>query len=503
MPNIFTEELKSYCGEWESKIGAFTELTFDIPQYTSSPDEPELPAKAKALVSGFPFAVKDNIAVKGLLLSCGSKHLESFRSPYTATAVHKLQALGACVIGKNNMDEFAMGSSTDTSGIKQTNNPWDINRVAGGSSGGSAAAVAAGIVPFALGSDTSGSVRQPASFCGVVGLKPTYGAVSRYGLAAYGSSLEGIGILADSAARTRAVFAAIRGQDPMDGSSRDAPENSPPLYTPENKKTENSAKTIGFLSEETMVKALSPPGLAEAEKAAMESEVLEAYECTKERFTTLGYKLKETEIPGLCYAVPACFTIAAAEGSSNMARFDGLRFGKQPPYAENPDELIDKTRDIGFGEEVKLRILLGTYVLRSGLQEPYYYRALRIRKGIEAGLETMLGGAYDTAAQNNRAPALDAILLPVFPSRAFGRGADAPSSFARKISGVFNCLASLAGLPSVSFPACLMGALPAGVQLMGRIFSEGPLLDMAEAYETAHPFPHPAGFKAFWQEALQ
>ena len=504
-----TEELKHYCKEWELKIGAFTELCFDNPQYSASLDQLDLPDEAKTLISGLPFAVKDNIAVRGFLLSCGSKHLAAFRSPYTASAVQKLLALGALLIGKTNLDEFAMSSTTDTSGIKQTNNPWDINRVAGGSSGGSAAAVAAGMVPYALGSDTSGSVRQPAGFCGVVGLKPTYGAVSRYGLAAYGSSLEGIGVLSDSAARARAVFAVIRGKDPMDSSSRNVPVNAPPLYAQKNKSldctadnaADKSSGTIGFLSPEAMAKALSLPG-ANAEKAVMEIEVLKAYEYAKEGFVALGYKLSEAEIPGLQYAAPACFTIAAAEGSSNMARFDGIRFGRQPPFAENPGELVDKARGIGFGEEVKLRILLGTYVLQREFQETYYLRALRIQSGIKAGLEALLGGAYDTVQKNNDPPKFDALLLPIFPYRAFGRGADAPSSLALKVSGVFNCLASLTGLPSVSFPASVEDNLPVGFQLLGRSFSEGILLDMAEAYEKHYPIPHPAGFKAFWKPAL-
>ena len=490
MSIINIEEWITYCKEWESKIGAFTELNFAVPEPSAESGHSrtagqELPHEAKALLSGMPYAVKDNIAVKGFLLSCGSKHLESFRSPYSASAVDKLNDLGAHFIGKTNLDEFGMSSSTDTSGIKKTNNPWDVSRVAGGSSGGSAAAVAAGMVPFALGSDTSGSVRQPASFCGVVELKPTYGAVSRYGLAAYGSSLEGIGILADSTARTRAVFAAIRGKDPMDGSSRDAPKNAPPLFNPD-KKPQNG--TIGFLSAQTIVSALG------TEAETMEKGILDSYERTKENFSALGYKCIETDIPGLEYAAPACFTIAAAEGSSNMARFDGIRFGKQPPYAENHDELIDKTRNMGFGEEVKLRILLGTYALRSEYQERYYLRALKIQSGIKAGLEGLLGN-YDTL----NLPPLDAILLPVYPCRAFDRSSLAPSSFTRKVYGVFNCIANLAGLPSVSFPVNIKEGLPEGMQLMGRSFSEGMLFDMAEAYETAHPFPHPEGFKAFWQ----
>jgi aspartyl-tRNA(Asn)/glutamyl-tRNA(Gln) amidotransferase subunit A len=448
---------------------------------------PKLPADAKALVAGLPFAVKDNIAVKDWLLRCGSKHLAEFRSPYTATAVQKLLALGARVIGKTNMDEFAMGSSTDTSGIKQTNNPWDTSRVAGGSSGGSAAAVASGMVPFALGSDTSGSVRQPAAFCGVVGLKPGFGAVSRYGLAAYGSSIEGIGIIADSVARARAVFAAIRGKDPLDHGSKNAPQNAPPLFTPKDKAVQPSSQTIGFISEAAMAEALIVHG---NKAAVMEDEVLRAYDNAKKAFADLGYKLVEVTVPGLRYAAPACFTISTAEGSSNMARFDGICFGKQAPHAENPDDLVDKSRDIGFGDETKLRILLGTYALRSGLADRYYFRALRIQAAVKAALEQLFANSCD------------ALLLPVYPTRAFGRDPAAASSYARKVSGVFDCVASLAGLPAAAFPSGkvggLEGGLPAGVQLVGRPFAEGTILDMAEAYEAAYPFAHPESFKAFW-----
>ncbi|MDR2049566.1 MAG: aspartyl/glutamyl-tRNA amidotransferase subunit A [Treponema sp.] len=503
------EDFPLYVREWEEKIGAFIELRESevsppVPAPRVSPPVERLPEKAAALVRDLPFAVKDNIAVKGFSLSCGSKLLADLRSPYTATAVRKLQAAGAEVIGKTNLDEFGMGSSTDNSGIKKTNNPWDPSRVPGGSSGGSAAAVAAGMVPFALGSDTGGSVRQPAAFCGVVGLKPTYGAVSRYGLVAYASSLEGIGILADSAARTRAVFACIRGRDPMDDTSRDPPAGAPPLYG----QTGGSGLTIGVLSPEAVARAVartvaSSAGAGDgraaleiaAQAAELEDEVRRGFELAKERFTALGCTLAEVEIPSLKYGVAAYYTIATAEASANLARFDGIRYGRRPPRAENPDELIDKTREAGFGDEVKLRILLGTFVLRSGFQDRYYLRAQRIRAGIRANFEALLGGDDYTKTAAGR---LDAILLPVFPSRAFGRGPSSLSAFAQKAADLYTCCANLAGLPAVAFPVSVEGGLPVGVQLLGRAFSESKLLDLVEACETAHPFPHPAGYRAFW-----
>ncbi|MCL1813831.1 MAG: aspartyl/glutamyl-tRNA amidotransferase subunit A [Treponema sp.] len=499
-----TEKLITYCKKWETKIGAFTELQFAGEhasasgglQLTSlSNNKPELSSQAKSLIANLPFAVKDNIAVKDFLLTCGSKLLADFRSPYSATAVQKLQAQGATVIGKTNMDEFGMGSSTGNSGIQKTNNPWDYSRVPGGSSGGSAAAVAAGMVPFALGSDTGGSVRQPAAFCGVVGLKPTYGAVSRFGLAAYASSLEGIGILADSAARTRAVFAAIRGKDPMDDTSSDPPDGAPPLYG--NNTAGHGTGIIGVLSAEAVAKALADSA---AETAELEPEIRSGLLLAKERFAALGFKLVDVTMPALKYCVPAYYTIAAAEASANLARFDGIRYGKRPDCADNHNDLVNKARDAGFGDEVKLRILLGTFVLRSGFQDRYYLRAQRIRAEIKNGFEALLGGSYN-AAQHNCTPRMDAILLPVFPTRAFDRGPASLSPFAQKAADIYTCCANLAGLPAVSFPVSVEGGLPVGMQLMGRAFSEGMLLDMVDSYESAHPFPHPPGFKAFWNSA--
>jgi aspartyl-tRNA(Asn)/glutamyl-tRNA(Gln) amidotransferase subunit A len=491
----------SYAEDWEKRIGAFIEFR---PEGGPEPERP--PESPDGAVAGLPFAVKDNIAVKDFSLSCGSKLLEQFRSPYTATAVKKLQAAGAAVIGKTNLDEFGMGSSTDNSALKRTNNPWDGERVPGGSSGGSAAAVAAGIVPFALGTDTGGSVRQPAAFCGVLGLKPTYGAVSRYGLVAYASSLECAGILADTVERCRAVFSLIRGKDPMDQTTRDAPREAAPLYSSGGGA---GGKTIGVLSPEAIARAVSTEiaaaaaevsaeegeGLdAAAQAAVLEAEVRRGFELAKERLEKLGYTLAEVDVPSLKYGVPAYYTIATAEASANLARFDSIRYGARPDWAENPGDLIDKARDAGFGPEVKLRILLGTFVLRSGFQDRYYLRAQRIRAGIKRDFEALLGGDYTGGAR----PRCDAILLPVFPSRAFGRGPSSLSAFAQKAADLYTCCANLAGLPSLSFPASVEGGLPVGVQVLGRPFGEGTLLDIAGDYERAYPFPHPPGYRAFW-----
>ncbi|MDR2793275.1 MAG: Asp-tRNA(Asn)/Glu-tRNA(Gln) amidotransferase subunit GatA, partial [Treponema sp.] len=430
-----------YFKNWEEKIGAFIEI--DEKAMEQSGANAGKKAGARDSVAGLPFAVKDNIAVKGLSISCASKLLENVKSPYTATVVEKLELKGACVIGKTNLDEFGMGSSTDNSALKKTNNPWDTNRVAGGSSGGSAAAVAAGLVPFALGTDTGGSIRQPAAFCGIVGLKPTYGAVSRFGLVAYASSLEVAGVLADSVDRCRTVFSIIRGKDEKDQTSLEAPANAP---APEEKN--GKLRTIGVLSAASIAKAITSAAvgggdtdseralLIAAQAAALEEEVRKGFETAKKNLAALGHTLVDVEISSLKYGVPAYYTIAAAEASANLARFDGIRYGKRPDWAENPDDLIDKAREAGFGSEVKLRILLGAFVLRSGFQDRYYLRAQRIRAGIRRNFESLLGNAdYST---KDDVPC-DAILLPVFPTRAFDRGPSTLSPFAQKAGDLYTC----------------------------------------------------------------
>ncbi|MDR2783408.1 MAG: aspartyl/glutamyl-tRNA amidotransferase subunit A [Treponema sp.] len=500
-------EYTEYFKKWEEKIGAFIEIDEKAVENIENSGfknrgnagENIRGKSEKKTVSGLPFAVKDNIAVKGRSISCGSKLLENVKSPYTATVVKKLEAQGAWVIGKTNLDEFGMGSSTDNSALKKTNNPWDANRVAGGSSGGSAAAVAAGLVPFALGTDTGGSIRQPAAFCGVVGLKPTYGAVSRFGLVAYASSLETAGVLADSVERCRTVFSIIRGKDENDQTSVEAPAKAP---EPEEKS--GAPRTIGVLPAESVAKAIAAAasGGADSEQAlsiaaqaaTLEEEVRRGFETAKKKLAALGHTLVDVEIPSLKYGVPAYYAIATAEASANLARFDGIRYGKRPDWAENPDDLIDKAREAGFGSEVKLRILLGAFVLRSGFQDRYYLRAQRIRAGIRRNFEALLGGA-DYAGGG---ATCDAVLLPVFPTRAFDRGPSTLSPFAQKAADLYTCCANLAGLPALSFPVSVEHGLPVGIQLLGRAFSEATLLDIAEGYEKAHPFPHPAGYEPFW-----
>jgi len=483
----------AYLRTWEATIGSFLEIDEAALEACSGPEPAAAsPAgsgmgsreSAPSPLAGLPFAVKDNLAVAGLRLSCGSRLLKGVSAPYDATCVARLRAAGALPLGKTNMDEFGMGSSTDDSAYLRTNNPWDESRVAGGSSGGSAAAVAAGLVPFALGSDTGGSVRQPASFCGVVGLKPTYGAVSRFGLVAYASSLDTVGVLADSARRARQVYEAVRGADPRDMTSRDAPggaaESPPP-----------GGATIGVLSPEAVAEALAAEldGVDTADGACLvlEPEVLAAFRESAEGLRALGCRLVDVRLPSLRYAAPAYYTIATAEASANLARFDGIRYGARDRSADTPEALVDGTRRAGFGEEVRLRVLLGTFVLRSGFQDRYYLRAQRVRSGIMRDFGRSLSGC-------------DAILMPVFPTRAFGRGEAGLSPFAQKAADLLTCCANLAGLPALAFPTGVSGGLPVGSQLVGPAFSEGALLDLAEAYEAAHPIARPAGYRSYWRQ---
>lgn len=437
--------LKNYWESWEKRIGSFLEHRFD-----STPSEGPL--------KGLPFGVKDNIAVKDFRITCGSRMLQDVISPYTATAVSKLQAAGAVAVGKTNLDEFGMGSSNDNSALQKTHNPWDLSRVAGGSSGGSAAAVAAGLVPFALGTDTGGSVRQPAAFCGVYGLKPTYGTVSRFGLTAYASSLEVIGICAKTVALTEKVFHVIRGKDENDQTSLDHPGTE---VTP--------VQSIAVLK-----------GLSD-----LSPEVRSSYEKSLSHFRTLGYSLVEVELPTLEYAVPAYYTIATAEASANLARFNGIRYGKRPDYSENPEELIRKARSEGFGDEVKIRIMLGTYVLRSGFQDQYYHRAQKVRTAIRRDLDRVFQLA-------------DVLLMPSFPTQAFLHGDKSMTGFQQKLADKFTVTANLAGIPGLSFPSSLENGLPVGMQLMGPAFEEGRLFELARRYEEVFPSPDCPGYSLDW-----
>ncbi len=450
--NIFentesAEKYKRYIDEREKEIHSFLEYRLAPCSLTGAGD-----------LSGLPFSVKDNIAVKDFRLTCGSRMLENFVSPYDATAVEKLEKAGAVVVGKTNMDEFGMGSSTDNSALAVTNNPWDLERVTGGSSGGSAASVAAGLVPFALGSDTGGSVRQPASFCGIYGLKPTYGSVSRYGLVSYASSLDVIGILSRSPELIDSVFKSVRGIDENDQTSIRY-EDSDELPFPEK-------PVFGILTGDL----------------GLSAEVADAYRNAVSIIRDRGFEIREIEFPALEYVVPSYYTIATAEASANLARYNGVRYGYRSSKGENPSELMKKTRDEGFGDEVKLRILLGTYVLRSGFQDKYYIKAQKIRTRIINELNGIFTG-------------VDILMLPTFPIPPFRHGDENMSQYQQKIADKFTATANLAGIPALSFPAGVYNSLPVGLQFFAPRYGERILLEAAKLLKKDFPICDPPGFK--------
>jgi aspartyl-tRNA(Asn)/glutamyl-tRNA(Gln) amidotransferase subunit A len=453
-----SEKWEAFALERERKVQAFLQFDPKLGGEGSS---------AEGALSGIPFAVKDNIAVRSFRLTCGSRILGSFVSPYTATAVVRLQAAGAIVAGKTNLDEFGMGSSTENSAFQRTVNPWDSTRVPGGSSGGSAAAVASGIVPFALGSDTGGSVRQPAAFCGVYGLKPTYGSVSRYGLVAYASSLEIIGIVSKTVAIAQQAFQIMRGRDPHDHSSLSY------RAVPPRKPAGKSAKHV-----------IGVP--RECAEVSMHPDVKKTLEKTRAVCSKLGFTVQEIALPTLEHVVACYYIIATAEASANLARFDGVRYGMRASQTDNPEQMMLATRNDGFGEEVKLRILLGTYVLRSGFQDEYYLRAQKVRTAIRMDFQK----AFDT---------VDLILMPVYPVPPFQSGSADADPFSQKLADIFTCSANLAGLPALSFPAAVENGLPIGMQFIAPPFGESRLFEACKALEQVFPSPDPPAFPMEWR----
>ena len=416
---------------------------------------------------GVPVAVKDVLAVKGQPLTCASRILEGFISPYDATAIEKLKAAGAIVFGRLNMDEFAMGSSTENSGYQITRNPWDLSRIPGGSSGGSAAAVAADECIAALGSDTGGSVRQPASLCGVVGLKPTYGRVSRYGLVAFASSLDQIGPLTKDTRDAATMLQVISGHDPRDSTSvpRDVPDYTASL-------TGNIKGLKLGLPKEYMIGGLDP-----AVKQAIDAAVTQLRQ--------LGAEIVEISLPHTDYAVATYYIIATAEASANLARFDGIRYGRRVDGAD-PIELYRKTRGAGFGPEVKRRIILGTYVLSSGYYDAYYLRAQKVR--------TLIRQDFLKAFER-----VDAIVTPTMPTPAFSIGEKADDPLQMYLSDIFTLSCNLAGVCGISVPCGFAtvpssepgtptSRLPIGLQLLGQPFGEETLLRVAHAYEQSTPW---------------
>ncbi len=406
---------------------------------------------------GVAIAVKDNICTTGMRTSCGSRILGNYQPQYDATAVTKLKNAGAIIVGKTNMDEFAMGSSNENSAFGTVKNPWDTTRVPGGSSGGSAVAVASGVVRASLGSETGGSVRQPASFCGIFGLKPTYGRISRYGLVAFASSLDQIGIFGQTSKDIADVLGVIAGRDKNDATTADV---EVPDYISELDK-DISGKKIG------VPRALFGEGL--------DDEVRESVENAIANYEKLGAEIVDIELPYSKYSIAVYYIIATAEASSNLARFDGVRYGFRAENAHELREMYMKTREEGFGEEVKRRIMLGTYVLSSGYYDAYYSKAQKVR--------TLLKQDFANAFEK-----CDAILTPTSPTTAFKIGEKSDDPLAMYLSDIYTASANLASIPGISVPCGLSSeGMPIGVQLVGKPWSESSLLNLANVYEKEFP----------------
>jgi aspartyl-tRNA(Asn)/glutamyl-tRNA(Gln) amidotransferase subunit A len=429
--------------------------------WRAEPGRPGCAGMGDGPLAGIPVAVKDIFCTEGVETTAASRILAGYRPPYTATAVRKLTDAGARVLGKTNMDEFAMGSSNENSAFGPVLNPWDRERVPGGSSGGSAAAVAAGLAPWAIGTDTGGSIRQPAALCGIVGLKPTYGAISRYGMIAFASSLDQCGPLTRNVADAALLLDVLQGRDPCDSTSVGLPEGTPPQR--------EDLRGLRFAV---------PSDLA---GAAIEAGVREVFEATLGRIEELGGELTEVPLPHAEHGISAYYVIAPAEASSNLARYDGVRYGMRADGDAELIEMYGSTREAGFGAEVKRRIMLGTYALSSGYYEAYYGRAQRVRTKIVEDFEAAFASA-------------DFVVTPTSPSVAFRLGEKTDDPLAMYMNDFFTVPMSLAGIPAISIPAGLAApdgggpSLPVGFQVAAPAFAEQRLLDAAHALERAIGF---------------
>lgn len=417
----------------------------------------QVPFEERGPLFGMPIGVKDNIVTEGLETTCASKILEGFMPIYDATIVKKLRDAGMITVGKLNMDEFAMGSSNENSAYKTTKNPWNLSHVPGGSSGASAAAVAAGEVPFSLGSDTGGSIRQPAAYCGVVGMKPTYGRVSRFGLVAFASSLDQIGPITRNVKDNALLLEAISGVDEMDSTSADVPVPNYAAALDGNVKGLKIAVPKEFLGE----------GVGEAAKQS----VLDALEVLK----GLGATVEEVSLPHSKYALAAYYILSSSEASSNLSRFDGIRYGYRSENAKNLLELYKQSRAEGFGDEVKRRIMLGTYSLSAGTYDAYYKKAQQAR--------TLIKADYDKVFEN-----YDVIIGPTAPTPAFAIGANIDDPMTMYANDILTIPINLAGVPAISVPCGFENGLPLGLQIIGKHFDEETLYRVAYAYEQQTDF---------------
>jgi aspartyl-tRNA(Asn)/glutamyl-tRNA(Gln) amidotransferase subunit A len=421
-------------------------------------DSTDWSTRPRPALAGIPIAIKDNICTRGMQTSCGSRILGNYHPPYDATAIERLKEAGAIILGKVNCDEFAMGSSNENSAFGPVRNPWDTERVPGGSSGGSAAVVSAGIVPVSLGSDTGGSVRQPAAMCGIIGLKPTYGRISRYGLVAFGSSLDQIGVFGKKVEDVATVLKVIAGRDPKDSTSADVPV---PDYTSELKQGIDGLR-------------LGVPRLLFGE--GLNKEVRSSVEQAIEAYRKLGVEIVDIELPHTKYSIAVYYIIAMAEASSNLARYDGVRYGFRAEEAKSLRDMYRVTRDEGFGSEVKRRIMIGTFVLSSGYYDAYYRKAQQAR----ALLKEDFKRAFERC---------DAVITPTAPSPAFLIGEKTNDPLSMYLEDIYTVTSNLVGIPGISIPCGLSSnGLPIGMQLVAPYWKESTLFRLAHAYEQEHPF---------------
>lgn len=421
------------------------------------------------ILSGIPGLIKDNICQQGKITSCASHMLENYKAPYDATAIKKLKKSGAIMLGRANMDEFAMGSSTETSAFFKTKNPWDLTKVPGGSSGGSAAAVAAGLVPFALGSDTGGSVRQPAAFCGVVGLKPTYGLISRYGLIAYASSIDQVGIFSHTVFDNALVLSAISGFDEHDAT------------TLKKEKIDYTKHLNGELPENLTIGIVEDALYADG----MDSEIVAAIEGAISLFTKKNVQIKKIKLPMLSYTAACYFIISRAEAASNLARFDGIKYGYRSKTAKNLMDIYLHSRAEGFGQEVQARIMVGNYVLSAGHADEFYQHA----KIVQSKLQEEFSNAFK---------AVDLLIMPTHPTPAFSFDAFEGNKLQMDLQDYFTCGINLAKIPAISIPCGFTRSnLPIGMQLVGPQCSEELLFQVGHAFqqETDFHMRHPEKYK--------
>jgi len=447
-----TKAFLNRIGKLDKKISAFLTITEDSALLEAKKIDDLISAgKNISILAGIPLAVKDNILVDGVKATCASRILENYIAPYDATCIKKLKRLGAIILGKTNLDEFAMGASTENSAFFPTKNPHDLTRVSGGSSGGSAAAVAADLCCYALGSDTGGSIRQPASFCGVVGLKPTYGAVSRYGLVAFASSLDQIGPITKTAEDAKIVFNAISGKDSLDSTSVEQGTR--------NKKQGTNIKELRIgIPKEYFVEG-------------MDKEVEKIIRRSIEKIEKMGAKIEEISLPHTKYVIPAYYLINTSEASANLARYDGIKYGLSKTGNKNLLDVYLQSREDGFGDEVKRRIMLGTYALSAGYYDAYYLKAERIK--------TLIIEDFNAVFKK-----VDVILTPTTPTPAFKIGEKNTDSLSMYLCDIFTASVNLVGLPAVSVPVGFTkNKLPVGLQIIGKPFEENKILEISKIYE--------------------